>query len=68
MAIEFETVEQNKRLEVYPKLFGPLKRMRGEALTINFLSAHCPEYESSYWEFYEVSNGAAFMAPSVLSG
>jgi hypothetical protein len=63
MAIEFETVAENKRLEFYPKLFGPLNMMRGEALTMDFVSAHCQEYESSYWEFYEASNGARFMAP-----
>ncbi|WP_144940690.1 antirestriction protein [Pseudomonas alabamensis] len=56
-------VSEFRRLSVLPRYFG--KHMIAvEGAIFDSLSEMCGAYQGGYWEFYELSNGAFFMAPA----
>jgi hypothetical protein len=56
-------VPEDKRLRCLPAHFKR-EYLRVETTVFNFMSRMCDGYNGGYWAFYEVSNGAFFMAPS----
>ncbi|MBS1038123.1 antirestriction protein [Gluconobacter cerinus] len=57
-------VPNNRRMAFLPKLFGK-QFVQGEGLVFDLATKMCPTLDASYWEFYELSNGGMFMAPTV---
>lgn len=65
MTTEIKTtkVSDKHRLAFLPKFFG--KRMiAAENRIYNVMSKICDTYNGGYWNFYELSNGSFYMAPS----
>ena len=63
MAVTATKVPDDKRLGFLPKYFGThLVQVENEIY--NFMSALSDDYSGGYWEFYELSNGGAYMAPT----
>jgi hypothetical protein len=56
-------VPHSQRLAFLPQRFGRLHR-RVEDATYNHLRSLSTDYQGGYWEFYALSNGGAFIAPS----
>lgn len=56
-------VPEFRRLSVLPRYFGH-HMMVVEAAIFDALGEMCDTYQGGYWEFYELSNGAFFMAPA----
>ncbi len=52
-----------RRLNVLPRYFGR-HMMAVETAIFDVLGEMCEAYQGGHWEFYELSNGAFFMAPS----
>ncbi len=56
-------VPENQRLQHTAKLFGVNFPMRLEPFVYTITDSIADEYDGGYWEFYELSNGAFYMAP-----
>lgn len=62
--IKAVVVNENKRLSFLPKYFD------NHALTVeqgiyNTLSNLCSSYRGAFWNYYELSNGGFYLAPSL---
>ena len=57
-------VSDARRLEFLPRHFGPRTMTRFETGVYGWMDTLCPYYHGGYWNFFELSNGGAFMAPS----
>ncbi|WNL48535.1 antirestriction protein (plasmid) [Dyella sp. BiH032] len=55
---------EKKRLEMLPKYFGMRYMLRAEGLVYGWMGKLCPNYRGAYWNYFELSNGGFFMAPS----
>ena len=53
----------NQRINHTAKIFGVQFPMRFEPFIYHITEAIAPEYNGGYWDFYELSNGAFYMAP-----
>lgn len=58
-------VALSDRLNFYPTFFGSRFMMRGEAYVMGYLGKFSDEYNGGYWDFYTLSNGGYYMAPSL---
>lgn len=56
-------VPENQRIRFLPFLFGK-EMLRGEALTYACLERFSKEYQGGLWDFYTLSNGGCYLAPS----
>ena len=57
-------VADKDRLDFTPRLFGQ-HFLHGEQLVYVFMRRLCCEYYGGYWQYYELSNGGMYMAPSI---
>lgn len=57
-------VDDEQRLEFLPKFFGEPRMMRGEQLVYSWMECLTKDYSGGYWEFYTLSNGGFYLAPS----
>ncbi|MFP1133055.1 antirestriction protein [Asticcacaulis sp. W401b] len=55
-------VALDDRANFLPKLFGSWY-LRGEMAVYSFMEELCRDYRGGFWDFFEVSNGARFLAP-----
>lgn len=56
-------VPTDQRLSIFPKYFqGAFSHF--EAFIFNWMERICLSYRRGYWEMYELSNGAFYMAPA----
>ena len=56
-------VKNSLRLKFLPRYFGARYMLDVENMLYNELGNLCAEYQSGYWEFYELSNGGCYAAP-----
>lgn len=56
-------VADKDRLNFLPKHFTPAKMILVESAVYDFMGMLCEEYGGGFWDFYELSNGGAYMAP-----
>jgi hypothetical protein len=57
-------VPEDRRLAVIADLFGTWFPMRIEPVVFTFAERLSKDYTGGYWEFYTLSNGGFYMAPS----
>lgn len=57
-------VAEGNRLAFLPQRLGQRNLLLGEALFYTYLEKLSDDYHGGYWEFYELSNGGWYMAPS----
>lgn len=57
-------VPEDERLEHIAHTFGPRFPLQIEPLVYVLTAELAPAYNGGYWEFYALSNGAFYMAPS----
>src|SRR5438105_14874957 len=56
-------VPDEARLSTLPRFFGA-KLTQAELLVYRWMDALCEAYSGGYWQFYALSNGGFYMAPS----
>jgi antirestriction protein len=56
-------VPEAERLDFLPRHFGPLM-LTVERQICSWLSTLSPDYSGSYFNFYDLSNGGAYIAPT----
>ncbi|KXU94151.1 hypothetical protein CR51_27135 [Caballeronia megalochromosomata] len=64
MTIIATQVPESRRLAFMPAAFTPLMMMRAEGLTYHQASLLSRQYSGGYWEFYTLSNGSFYLAPT----
>lgn len=57
-------VQDDDRMDMLPKHFSPRHMMMAENMIYTFMGRLCDTYSGGFWQFYELSNGGFFMAPS----
>ncbi|WP_198266616.1 antirestriction protein [sulfur-oxidizing endosymbiont of Gigantopelta aegis] len=57
-------VPESIRMNKLPEYFGG-KFLICENLIYHYMEKLCSDYQGGYWNFYELSNGGFFMAPSL---
>ena len=57
-------VPEDQRLAITEKLFGTWFPLRIEPVVYTFAERLSRDYKGGYWEFYTLSNGGFYMAPS----
>lgn len=62
--IEVSLVEDEKRMAFLPAMFGPRNMMRGEGLVYGWMRRLSSEYNGGFWNFYRLSNGGFYLAPT----
>lgn len=60
-------VAEDNRLLFLPSFFGPKYMLRGEALVYGWMNRLCEIYNGGYWQFYDTTNRACYMAPDMDS-
>ncbi|GLR55199.1 antirestriction protein [Shinella yambaruensis] len=58
-------VADDQRLNFLPKYFGSNLMLSGEGQIFSWMRNLCPGYSGAFWEFYELSNGGFYAAPSL---
>jgi hypothetical protein len=61
--IEAQLVPVLRRMQIFPEYFGR-HMLTAEAMVYQTLGSLCQDYAGGYWDFYELSNGGFYMAPS----
>ncbi len=61
--IQATKVNDADRLDMMPRYFGHTM-MQAEATIFSYMDKFCGDYNGGYWDFFELSNGGFFMAPS----
>ena len=56
--------EDQQRLAITEKLFGMWFPLRLELFVFSFAERLSKDYTGGYWEFYKLSNGGFYMAPT----
>ncbi|TFL14045.1 antirestriction protein [Pusillimonas caeni] len=51
------------RMDFLPKLFTGQAFLLGEHVVFGWMRQLCQAYNGGYWQYFEASNGAMFMAP-----
>jgi hypothetical protein len=64
IAVTRTLVPENQRLAITEKLFGSWFPMRLEPFIYTVTERLSRDYHGGYWEFYQLSNGGFYMAPS----
>jgi hypothetical protein len=59
-----ELVPENQRLAISERLFGIHFPLRMEPVIYGITERMAHEYKGGYWDFYTLSNGGFYMAPS----
>jgi hypothetical protein len=59
-----ELVPEDQRMDVAEKFFGPNFPMKLEPVVYGITDRMANVYSGGYWEFYTLSNGGFYMAPS----
>ena len=59
-----ELVPEDQRLSITEKLFGIHFPLRLEPVIYGITDRMAQDYTGGYWEFYTLSNGGFYMAPS----
>ena len=59
-----ELVPENQRLAITEKLFGIHFPLKLEPVIYGITERMAEDYTGGYWEFYTLSNGGFYMAPS----
>lgn len=62
--IQAVVVSENQRLSFLPKYFGN-HMFAAEQGIYNTLSKLCASYHGAYWNYYKLSNGGFYLAPSL---
>jgi hypothetical protein len=60
-----QRVADNQRVNHTAKIFGHNFPLRLEPFVYGITNQICPEYHGGFWDFWELSNGAFMMSPSV---
>lgn len=63
-SITRQLVPEDQRMAVVEKLFGINFPMRLEPCIFDTASSMFDDYKGGFWEFYRLSNGGFYMAPS----
>ena len=58
-------VASDRRLDFLPTYFGPSLMLRGEAFVYNWMRRLSDDYDGGFWNFYELSNGGFYLAPTL---
>lgn len=58
-------VTGNSRMAFLPRHFNVTMGMVAEALLYRNMRNLCPDYLGGSWEFFDLSNGGMYMAPSI---
>ena len=61
-----ELVPEDRRMDVAEKLFGIHFPMKLEPTIYGITDRMADSYSGGYWDFYTLSNGGFFMAPSIV--
>jgi hypothetical protein len=64
IAVTRMLVPEDQRLAIMEKLFGSWFPMRLEPFVYTITERLSGDYNGGYWEFYQLSNGGFYMAPS----
>ena len=59
-----ELVPEDQRLAITEKLFGMAFPLQLEPVVYGITDRMAQEYSGGYWDFYTLSNGGFYMAPS----
>lgn len=59
-------VAENDRLAILPRYAGAHGVLLESAIYIA-LSEYCDAYQGGYWDYFELSNGAVYMAPTGMA-
>ncbi|MGD8630345.1 MAG: antirestriction protein [Gammaproteobacteria bacterium] len=59
-----ELVPEDRRLAVAERLFGVHFPLRLEPVIYGITERMAEDYSGGYWDFYQLSNGGFYMAPS----
>ena len=59
-----ELVPEDRRMDVADRLFGPKFPLRIEPTVYIVTERMAEDYHGGYWDFYTLSNGGFYMAPS----
>ena len=55
-------VPDERRMEILPRYFGK-HMIRGEIAVYSAMESLCETYHGGFWDYFELSNGALYMAP-----
>ncbi|PTB17774.1 antirestriction protein [Trinickia symbiotica] len=61
--VQATLVPMLRRMQILPRYFGRYMLV-AEAIVYRSLESLCQDYSGGYWDFYELSNGGFYMAPS----
>ncbi|HDR9164780.1 TPA: antirestriction protein, partial [Burkholderia vietnamiensis] len=65
MNVTATAVPETERLNFLPDVFGQKIMMHAEALLYHFARSFAPDdYSGGMWEFYKLSNGSGYAAPT----
>lgn len=56
-------IPEEQRTDFLPKLFGHRLMVTGENAVYSFMEALSCDYHGGFWQFYETTEGALYMAP-----
>lgn len=62
--ITHKKVSENQRLKISSQLFGHHFPFHVEPAIYAFARSLCSQYDGAYWNFYLLSNGGFYMAPT----
>lgn len=57
-------IPENERFTFLPRYFGRESFMLGEPLVYSWLGRLSEDYTGGFWNFYELSNGGFYLAPT----
>ena len=63
-AVVASIVPEGRRMEFLPSKFGVTAMLKVETAVFAWMQRLCPTYVGGYWNFVELSNDGAYMAPS----
>jgi len=63
-AVTASLVAERDRLSFLPTFLGPSLFLRGEILVYNWMDYLSKDYNGGFWNFYTLSNGGFYLAPS----
>ncbi len=64
--ITAQQVEETARMDFLPTVFGSRLMMHGEAQVYAWMRKLSADYKGGFWQFYNLSNGGFYMAPTGL--
>ena len=67
IAISKSAVTEVNQFDFLPALFGKLM-VHGEGYIFNLMRRMCPTYVGGQWKYFDLSNGARYMAPPDRDG